>query len=47
MTRTLIITTVTGLTFEETGDCVVATIDNEDIYYINGNSYPASIVTEK
>lgn len=45
MTKTIIITTFTGKTFQfEAHNIRREIIDGVDIYFIDGNSYPAEIV---
>lgn len=45
MTKTIIITTITGKTFQfEATKIERKIIEGMDMYYIDGNSYPAEIV---
>lgn len=40
----LLIKTVTGLEFTVEGEVTTKEVDGQLIYYVNGSSYPASIV---
>lgn len=44
--KTLVIKTVTGLEFTVTGNVESRVVENELIWYCNGNSYPDEIVKE-
>lgn len=44
--KTLVIKTVTGLEFTVTGNVESRVVENELIWYCNGNNYPDEIVKE-